>query len=118
MNLILFRGDTILRAGNKNTLVRTFSLTDSAGDAIDITGYTFYFTIKENKSDTYANALLAKTYTNTVDPETGIITITLTASDTNITPGDYFYDIEYKVATEVFTLQDGQVTILQDISDN
>lgn len=87
-NLELYRGTT-------KTLTLTFK--DSAGDAIDITGYTIYMTAKEvyDTDATDANAVINETASIT-DAVNGIATISLSVADTTKTARKYFYDIKYK----------------------
>lgn len=88
----------------------TFQNTDSSGNPIDLTGATVYFTAKTAESDTDAtdtNAAITKTVTTHLDSAgvasaaRGISTITLTSTQTNITPNSYFYDITVKYASGV-----------------
>jgi len=86
------RGDTV-------TLQLTF--TDANGDAIDITNYTVFFTLKNNRSDEDADAVITKDITNHSDPTNGITTITLSAAETADLLGCYWYDIQYKTGAGV-----------------
>lgn len=87
--------DSIIRG---TTYSLTFTLKDSAGEAIDITGYELFFTAKTNLTDTDANAAIS------IDVDPGDITnptegkhiFTLTNTDTDITAGSYYYDIKWK----------------------
>lgn len=64
----------------------TFTIKDSDGDAVNLAGNpTIYFTVKNRKSDTDANALLAKDTTGDVTIVTaasGIITVAFTQAET------------------------------------
>jgi len=115
-NLYIYKGDTTLR-NNSGDFYESIAF--MADDVVqDVTGYTVYLTVKENKSDTYANAKIAKTYTNTTDPETGIISIPLATTDTSsLDVGEYYYDIEYRISDTVRTLFAGSFYILQDITN-
>lgn len=91
MGLTVIRGDT-----------KTYNLTfkDSDGDPIDITGYTVFFTVKskpDNQLDD-ASALISKTIENHTDPTNGVTQIALSPDDTNISSGNYLYDIQIKDA--------------------
>lgn len=79
---------------NDISIVVTF--TDSNGSAIDITGYTVWFTVKERESDIDANAIIQKEVTSHSDPTNGETTIDLTNSDMDINPKTYYYDIQWK----------------------
>jgi len=84
--------------GDDHTWTLTF--TDSAGDAIDITSSTVTLTVKTNKTD--ATAQIANNATLT-DPTNGICTISVSNSDTNISAGEYFFDIRYTTSGGVVT---------------
>lgn len=60
----------------------------------DLTGWTIYFTCKENMADTDDNAKIKKDITDHSDPTNGKTLIELTAIDTNLS-GSYHYDIKY-----------------------
>ena len=61
----------------------------------DLTGWTIYFTCKENMADIDANAKIKKDITSHSNPTIGKTLIELTAIDTNLI-GSYHYDIKYK----------------------
>jgi len=88
--------DLELKRGDDRTIQLTYK--DSDGNAIDITGYTVFFTVKSaiDNDTTDANAIISKTITSHSDPTNGITNIALTASDTNVTPGIYTADIQIK----------------------
>jgi len=81
----------------QDTYARTINLTDSDGVAIDATGWTIYFTVRKNipstSTTTDTDADISKTIAGDVS---GIQTLTLSSSDTDITPGTYWYDFEIK----------------------
>jgi hypothetical protein len=87
---------------------------DSSGTAVDITGYTFYFTVKNvyDNDTTDVNALLKKTITNLSDPGNGIFQITFDAGDTQIAAGVHWYDIRAKdTNSKVVTIQSGTLEV-------
>ena len=83
-----------------DTYVRTINLLDSAGDPIDATGWTIYFTVRKNVADTSATSDTDKTVAGDVS---GIHTLTVSSTETNITPGNYFYDIQIKKADDTIS---------------
>lgn len=106
---------------------RPIKFTDSAGAAINITGYTFYMTVKEKESDEDSAAIISKTIApeDISSPENGEVTISVSGADTitisgtttKIKPGTYLYDIKYKKADDsVFTALFGNFTILKSIT--
>lgn len=107
-NLSAFRGDS-------KVIHLTFK-TD-AGVAINITGWTIFFTVKESKDDTDAEALIQKNVTVHTSPETGLTDIVLTATDTRPCAGNYFYDIQAKKTDgTIITVIDGVITFKEDIT--
>jgi len=69
---------------------------NDTGLPVDITGYTFYFTLKNSLDDSDADALIAKTITEFDHPELGIAFVTLDYADTEPLSGNFFYDFKYK----------------------
>ncbi len=107
-DISIYRGDTF---------PCTLTFTDSAGVAIDITGYSVYFTLKRSEEDLDTSAVLQKTITVHSNPTNGITTFTLSATETNGLRGSYFYDIQIKNTTsQIFTILKGQFTSNVDIT--
>lgn len=98
-----------------HTLTVTFE--DSNGDAINITGYTVFFTAKTNENDADADAVISKTVTTHTNPTSGVTAITLSDTDTNIDPGIYLYDLQIKDGSGNITSADrGTFEVVQDIT--
>ena len=64
--------------------------------AIDITGYTVYFTVKSKISDTDDEAVIKKDITSHTVPTSGKTKIIVTSTDTNISPDNYIFDVSLK----------------------
>lgn len=68
---------------------QTFTITDSTGAAVDLTGLTWEFVIRPTATDTTSPALVQITTTSgsqgqiTVTPLTGVVTVTLTPAATS-----------------------------------
>jgi hypothetical protein len=92
----------------------TINLTvTSRGSAFNLTGYTPKIVIKESVEDT--SALVTRT--GTVSSATaGTATITLTTSDTNQTAGTYVAEIKITDGTNVKTLTQFVLEIIQAVS--
>ena len=92
------------------------------GIAEDITGWTIYFTVKENMNDDDTEsgggeAKIAKDITIHTDPTNGQTLITLSSSDTNLTPGNYYYDIKYKDDEDnIAVLFRGRIKIIKPVT--
>jgi len=100
-----------------DTSAITITVTDSNGTAYNLTGFEMWCTVKRNKDDPDISAILQKQCT--IDaPLTGVGVLALTAANTDITPGRYYYDIEIfngdnsVVKTPIVST----FTILQDIT--
>lgn len=81
---------------------------------VDLTGATVYFTVKSapdaDSADT--TALIKKDVTVHTNPTAGQTTILLTPTDTDVTPGDYGYDIKLKTAAGAeTTVEVGKITV-------
>lgn len=95
-----------------------FELTDD-GSAVDLTDCTVYFTAKsaiDNDLDD-SEAAIAVEVTSHTDPTNGITDIPLTSSDTDVTPGEYFYDIQVKKADNtIVSIKYRKLEILGDVT--
>jgi hypothetical protein len=86
-NLAIVRGDSI--SYNVN-------FTYDSGSAVNITNYIIFFTVKKSFQDNDSSALISKTISNHINPTGGETIISLNTTDTEISPGKYVYDIQYK----------------------
>jgi hypothetical protein len=85
---------TTLEIRRKTTNTYTLTFTND-GEIQDITGWTVFFTVKKNTNQTDSQALISKTITTHTSPTTGVTTISLSPTDTDISAGNYLYDITY-----------------------
>jgi hypothetical protein len=99
------------------------AFTDGNGTAIDITGWQFWLTLKNDLSDLDAAAVLQvmTTVGDYVDDDAanGIVYIVATSSDTAIATGSYHYDIQRVIAgtpPDVLTILSGKVKVTQDVT--
>ena len=85
--------------------------------AIDITGWTIYFTAKVKMEDTDENAVINKVITPE-NPGTGKLLIEFTAEDTALDPKNYWHAIDYKDnENNEGTLFSGKLTIKKSVRD-
>jgi len=63
--------------------------------ALDITGWTIYFTAKKNMKDADVDAVIMKDVTAHFDAIGGRSIIKLSSDDTDIATGSYYFDIKY-----------------------
>lgn len=82
-------------------------------EAVDITGWKFYFTAKENYSDTDDDAVLKQDVSDFETPTGGWVTFSFTRAETDaVEPGQYYYDIVAKdTESKIKTLVSGVLTI-------
>lgn len=105
---------TVFRGDDK---VWNLNFTDADGVAYDITSATVFFTVKTNKTDADASALISKDVTSHSSPTDGETMITLTNSDTDIAVGTYYFDIQLvESGGTVTTCVEGQFVVKQDIT--
>ena len=94
----------------------TFTFVDSDGAAVDLTGDTIFFTVKENETDVDADALIRKDITPS-DPTGGIATMTITHTESDVDVGDHYFDVQRVTSGgTVTTITKGTFKILQDIT--
>lgn len=99
-----------------NTQTVQLTVRDSAQAQVVTPTDTIYFTAKPkyDEDNTDSSAAIAKTMSasEVLDPTTGLVTFKLSASETNIPPGKYVYDLVLKQAdTDRATLLDGKLTV-------
>lgn len=107
-----YRGDTKkyrLKVRDKKT-----------GNPISVDGGQLFFTLKQSKTDSDEDAILQESTTGSeADPSDpiGEIEMTLSSSETNVTPGSYYYDFQFVSSSgEVYTLLADKVKVLVDIT--
>ena len=95
--------------------VKTITLTVNEDSVVkNLTGYDLHLTVKKKRSDDDADAVLTDTATIAA-PTTGVGVFTLTTTQTAISPGIYFYDVQWDDgANDVDTVIYGTFQILED----
>lgn len=85
---------------------------------MDLTGATVFFTVKSaiDADATDAAALIAVEVTDHLNPTAGVTEIPLSASDTTVTPGEYYYDIQVKKGSTVTSIPVRRCKIYGDIT--
>jgi len=80
-----------------------------------LSGATIYFTVKDNPFDSDSDdsdATIKKDVTSHTTAATGLSTISLTDTDTNISPSNYFYSIRVKEIDDmIYTAQTGRLRV-------
>jgi hypothetical protein len=104
----IFRGDS-------REYLLTFTRDD--GSAIDISEWKVYFTVKKNYRDDDIAAVIKKDISVHYDPVNGKTKISLLPVDTEVVPGNYFYDIQAKRAVnDIITVLAGKLEIKSDVT--
>ena len=107
--------DLRIYRGDDKTYNLTF--TNSSGTAIDITGYTIFFTVKNYSGDSDDDAVIKKDITSHSDPTAGKTEITLSSTDTAQAIKKYCYDIQMKDGSgNITTVVEAFLFIVQDIT--
>ena len=85
---------------------------------MDITGYTLFFTAKSAlpTGNDDSDAVIEVEVTEHTDPTNGITVIPLSATDTNITPGTYYYDIQLVKDGNVISIPPRKLIVGYDIT--
>mgnify|MGYP000916193735 FL=1 len=113
INIERYRGDSH---------VEVFTVTDSAGAAVNLTGASARFTVKRETTDALADAILTRTSGVgggiTLGGAAGTVTVAFVAATmAALDPGRYVYDVEVTLAdTTVNTVAEGSFTLLADVS--
>lgn len=108
----------IVNRGDDTGLTLTFK--DENGVAVDLTGSTLFFTVKngdyaDEADDT--DAEIAKEVTTHDDPTNGITSVSLTNSDTDLEAGDYVYDFQLKDSSnKIMSTQAGIFRVRADVT--
>jgi hypothetical protein len=91
----------------------TIDVTDSVGDAFDLTNYTTAAQMRKN----YASST-ATTFSSSHNDSLGQITLTLSSNTTaDLDPGRYLYDVEMTSNTNITTrVVEGVVTVTPGIT--
>jgi len=98
--------------GDSRTI--TVTVTNSDGDAFDLTSYAMVMTVKENKTD--ADPGIFQSTATISTPTSGVGVFTITKTNTAQTVGDYFYDVQISDETNVFTVAFDIFSIQQDVT--
>ena len=100
-----------------DTFPMQFSLNQSDGSALPITGFTFLLTVDPSEGPDNADSNLFQLTGTIVDGPGGVVSFAPSAIESNQLPGEYYYDIQMIDASlAVRTVAKGKFTFLQDIT--
>ena len=115
------RRDLVLQADNDNKLKLHFTNNEFYSSDVDISGYKFFLTVKDNISDTDgvtgATAVLEIDVTTLTEPLAGKTDITIARSQCENLEGDYLYSIKIKnTEDEILTQCYGIMSFIKELS--
>lgn len=98
---------------------KNFSVVLSIDDvAQDITGDEVQFLMKSKKADPDSEAVIDADADVVTSGAGGTALFTLSPADTAITPGDYYWDVQWRLAGGAEYVPDnGRVKVLERVSD-
>lgn len=103
--------------GRGDSDAKGFIIQDGNGVAVNITGFSFKLTVNSEKDPTTVDNQQFTVVGAITDGPNGKVAFSPSATDTDITPGAYFYDIEQTDSGGgIATLLIGKCIIVQDIS--
>ena len=108
IDICISRGDTV---------PWTFTVRDSAGSPVDITGFSFLLTVDpSDEPGSSTNNLFSLSGTIT-DALNGVVQFSMTAGQADQTPNEYFYDLQMTDGTAAIrTIAKGVFEFKQDIT--
>jgi hypothetical protein len=92
------------------------TIKDATGVAVDVSTFTFYFTIKKNYTKTDTNAVFQKDITTLSDPIHGIVDFVVSSTESKLIPAgickcDISYTYSGVVQTALF-----EIEVVEDIT--
>jgi len=100
-----------------DTFANIFRITDSLGDPIDITGYSFALTVHTDRTPTSVQPPLFTLAGTLVSPLNGTVQFAPNTTQANQEPGTYFFDIQMTDNTgAIQTVVVGKYIFRQDIT--
>lgn len=103
-----YRGDTV---PDQITVV------DTAGVAVNVTGYSFLLTVNKNKDPSSTAGQLFQVAGVIISGPAGTVKFTPSAVQTDQTPGKYYYDIQMTDGGGLIrTIISGNYVIKQDVT--
>ena len=106
--ITIFRGDTA---------TITVTVVDTDGTAFYLTNYTMKLTSKRTSQEVDGSALIGPITATISSPTTGIGSIALTVTNTDIDPGEHVYDVQINNSTtDVKTVISSKFTVKDDVT--
>lgn len=95
------------------------AFTDDSGNAIDITGWTVWLTVKDSLGQSDVDAPIQKEITSHDDPNNGETSFSFSASETKPLSGTKYYDLQVQQGTgSIRTVVTGTVYFAPEVTDS
>ena len=111
MNLCPDSIDICITRGDST--IMTFQMQDENGNDLNIAGRTYIFTVNAEEEPTDNSQELFNLSGSEVTP---LVSFTPSVIDTDLAPGDYFYDLQETDGAALRTVVKGVFTVKQDIT--
>lgn len=105
------KSDIFLIRGDSASITFTIS-------GLDLTGTTVFFTAKPALVDDSGDstAVITKEVTVHSNPTAGVTIIELDSTDTDVTPGTYYYDVQIKDGSTITSIPARKLTVYADVT--
>lgn len=108
IDLERYRGDTV---------PDSFTIKDSTGTVVNITGYSFLMTVNSDKNPADATNEIYQLTGSITDAPNGVVEFEPSAVQADQPPGTLYYDIQMTDASsKISTIVKGKLKYLQDIT--
>lgn len=99
-----------------------FELIGEDGNPVDLTGSTVFFTAKSAFTDEDVAAAISVTVSSFTseddDPTNGVVYIPLADTDTDVTAGEYYYDVQVKKADgTIVSIPYRKLKVIDDVTE-
>jgi len=100
-----------------DTLPWTFTIKDSAGVVVNITGFSFLLTVDPSDEPTGSTNNLFQLTGTLTNPTGGVVQFSMSATQANQTPSQYFFDLQMTDgAAKIRTVAKGIFEFKQDLT--
>ena len=110
--------DNRLRIVRGDTIPFNLTITDTDDLPVNITGFTLFFTVKEDIADDDANAVVSISQTSHTDPANGLTSLVVPSATTELlSAGEYYWDLQIKYADgSIQSSYPGVLTVVADVT--
>lgn len=113
--MTLFEPEPIVEYSG-DTFSKTIEFTYDDDSPVDITGWTIYVTVKDELSDTDADAVLSDDITTHDSPTNGQTSFSFSSADTESLSDVYFFEVKYDDGSgEIETISRRRLSFKQSV---